>query len=87
MSHLEKTGTKLCLGFHECFVDKRKAIFQNVVTECTRKNTNVHGLISNECQNYLKKKEQSCRKGTVKYVIKTLKLLLDRQQDEEVGAI
>ena len=50
------------------------------------KNTNVHGLISNECQHYLKKKEQSFGKGTVKYVIKTLKLLAERKQDEEVGA-
>ena len=86
-TRLEKTGTKLCLGFHEYFVNKREAIFQNVVTECARKNTNVHGLISNECQHYLKRKEQSFRKRTVKYVIKTLKLLVERQQDEEVGAI
>ena len=35
------------------FVNKRKAIFQNSVTECARKNINIHGLFYNnrtECQ-------------------------------------
>ena len=46
-------------GFHKWFVSKRKAIFQNSVIECARKNTNVYGLFYNnsiECQHYLEKK-------------------------------
>ena len=40
-----------------------------------------------ECQHYLEKKKQSFRKGTVEDVIKTFKLLVERQQHEEMRAI
>ena len=52
-------------AFHKWFKSKRKPIFQNSVIERARKNTNVHGLFYNnsiECQHYLEKKEQYCRK-------------------------
>ena len=55
----------LCTTFHKWFKSKRKPIFQNSVIERARKNTNVHGLFYNnsiECQHYLEKKEQYCRK-------------------------
>ena len=64
-------------------------IFQNSVIECARKNTNVHGLFYNksiECQDYLEKKEQSFRKGTLEDVIKTFKSLVERPKYEEVRA-
>ena len=59
--------------FNMWFVSKRKAIFQNSVIECPKKNTNIRGLFYNnstECQHYLEKKEQSFRKGTVENVVK-----------------
>ena len=71
-------------------MNKRKAIFQNGVIECARENTSDHNLfynISIDCQDYLEKKEQSFRKGIVEDVMKTLKSLVERQQDEEVRAI
>ena len=37
----------LCPGFHKWFASKRKAIFQNSVIGCTRKNTKAHGLFYN----------------------------------------
>ena len=60
----------------------RKVIFQNIVIECAKKNTNVYGLFYNnsiECQHYLEQKEQSFRKGTVEDVIKMFKSLVKRQ--------
>ena len=90
LESVRESWENLCPGFHKWFVSKREAIFQNSVIECARKNTNVHGLFYNnsiECQHYLEKKEQSFRKGTVKYVIKTFKSLVQRRQDEEVRAI
>ena len=57
--------------------------------ECTRKNTNVHGLFYNnsiECQHYLQKKEQSFIKETLEDVIKTFKSFVERQQDGEMRA-
>ena len=63
----------LCTAFHKSFKSKRKPIFQNSVIERARKNTNVHGLFYNnsiECQHYLEKKEQYCRKRTVENVKK-----------------
>ena len=57
--------------------------------ECVRKNTNAHGPFYDnniQSQHYLEKKKQSFRKGTVLDVIKTLKSLVKRQQDEEVRA-
>ena len=90
LESLRESWENLCPGFHKWFVSKRKAVFQNSVIECARKNTNVHGLFYNnsiECQHYLEKKEQSFRKGTVEDVIKTFKSLVERQQDEEVRAI
>ena len=74
LESFRESWENLCPGFHKWFVSNRKAIFQNSVIECARKNTNVHGLFYNnriECQHYLEKKEQYFRKGTVKDVIKT----------------
>ena len=90
LESLRESWENLCPGFHKWFLSKRKAIFENSVIECARKNNNVHGLFYNnsiECQHYLEKKEQSFRKGTVEDVIKTFKSLVERQQDEEVRAI
>ena len=72
LESLRESWENLFPGFHKWFVSKRKAIFQNSVIECARKNTNVHGLFYNnsiECQHYLENKEQSFRKGTVEDVI------------------
>ena len=90
LESLRESWKNLCLEFHKWFIDKIKAIFQNSVIECARKNTNVHNLFHNnsiECQHYLEKKEQSFRKGTVEDVIKTFNPLVERQQDEKVRAI
>ena len=65
LGSLRENWEILCPGFHKWFVSKRKAIFQNSVIECARKNTNVHSLFYNssiECQHCLEKKEQSFRK-------------------------
>ena len=90
LESLKESLENLCPRFHKWFVSKRKAILQNSVKECARKNTNVHGLFHNnsiECQHYQEKKEQSFRKGTMEDVIKTFKSLMERQQDEEVKDI
>ena len=90
LESLRESWENLCPGFHKWFISKRKAVFQNSVIECARKNTNVHSLFydnSIECQHCLEKKEQSFRKRTVEDVIKTFKSLVERQEDEEVRAI
>ena len=56
---LRKILENLYPGFHKSLVNKRKAIFQNRIKKCARKNTNVHGLFYNnsiECQHYQEKK-------------------------------
>ena len=90
LKSLRESWEILCPGFNKCFVNKTKAIFQNSVIECARKNTNVHGLFYNnnvECHHYLEKKLESFRKGTVQNVIKTFNLLVEREQYEEVRSI
>ena len=47
LESLRESWENLCPGFHKWFVSKRKAVFQNSVIECARKNTNVHGLFYN----------------------------------------
>ena len=54
---LREIWEKLYPAFSKWFVNTRKAIFQNSVIECPRKNTNVHGLFYNnsiERLHYLK---------------------------------
>ena len=90
LESLRESWKNLCLGFHKWLVNKRKVIFQNSITGCARKNTNVHGLFYNnsiECQHYLEKKEQSFRKGTLEDVIITFKSLVERQLNKEMRAI
>ena len=41
LESLRESWENVCPGFHEWFVSKRKAVFQNSVIECARKNTNV----------------------------------------------
>ena len=56
---LRKRLENLYPGFHKWLVNKGKAIFQNGIIKCARKNTNVHGLFYNnsiECQHYQEKK-------------------------------
>ena len=41
---LRESWERLGPGFQKWLVNKRKAIFQNIVIECARKNTVVRGL-------------------------------------------
>ena len=80
-------------GFQIRLVNKRKTIFENSLIECEERIpmfmadfiTKFYNKI--ECQHYLEKEKQSFRKGTVEDVIKTFKLLVERQQHEEMRAI
>ena len=81
---------KLCPGFFEWFSKKRKLVFEGSVIESARKNSDVQGLFYNngiENMHFQEKKEQSFEKGDIFEVVKTIKKLVERQQDEETKAL
>ena len=87
---LQEEWDRLCLDIHKWFCKKRKPIFVQSVIETAGSGTAVHGLFYNnniECQHFLKKLEQSCKKGSLKTVISTLQKLAERQENDEIKAI
>ena len=90
LGSLQEKWDRLCPGFHKWFCEKRKPIFVQSVIETAGSGTAVHGLFYNnniECQHFLKKLEQSCKKGSLKTVISTLQKLAERQKNDEIKAI
>ena len=81
---------KLCPGFHNWFLTKRKYIFVRSVIESARKNSDMDGLYYNnnvECHYYREKLEQCFQTITSCGVIDTLSRLTERQQSDEVKAL
>ena len=90
LGSLQEKWDRLCPGFHKWFCEKRKPIFVQSVIETAGSGTAVHGLFYNsniECQHFLEKSEQSCKKGSLKTVISTLQKLAERQENDEIKAI
>ena len=90
LDSLQESWECLCPGFYQWFCQKRKHLFVKSVIESARSNVNIQGLFYNnsiESEHYCEKKEQSFQKGGINDVIKTLKCLTERQEDEEVRAI
>lgn len=90
LEQMKESWMKLCPGFYEWFVKKRKPVFVDSVIESARVNTNVQGLFYNngiESQHFLEKKEQAFKKGSISDVVKTVKTIIERQQNDEVRAL
>ena len=84
---LEERWELLCHDLYTRFNEKHKPSFESSVIESTRKPTRLQGLYYNntiEAQHFHQKTEQSFKAGTISEIVRLLKTLIERQQDNEV---
>ena len=89
-SSLKEKWNRLCPGFHDWFVQKRRELFISSVIQSAREGSNVNGLYYQndiESQHSVEKCIQGFQKKDVITVVQNLKKLSERQELDEIRAL
>ena len=87
---MEPRWEKLCPGFYNWFLTHRKKEFLQSVIQSAREGTNVVGLFYRndiESVHAVEKLIQCFKMGIVLEAVNTIKILIEREENEEVLAL
>ena len=87
---LEPRWKELCPGFYNWFLTHRKKEFLQSVIQPAREDTNVVGLFYQndiESVHTIEKRIQCFKMGSVLEAVNTIKILIEREENEEVLAL